>query len=46
MLSGGIALIYGIIVDDRARITMNILDSLTVNYGTVSYVNQGPFSPD
>ncbi len=46
MLSGGIALIYGFIVDDRTRITMNILDSPTVNYGTVMYVNQGLFSPD
>ena len=46
MSSGGIALIYGFIVDDRIRITMNILDSPTVNYGTVFYVNLGHFSPD
>jgi hypothetical protein len=46
MLLGGIALLYGFIVDDRTRITMNILDSPTANYGNVLYVNQGPFSPD
>ena len=46
MLSGGIAPIYGVVVNDRTWITKNILDSPTVNYGTVLYVNQGPFSPD
>ena len=45
MLSRGIALIYGFIVDDRTRITMNILVSPIVNYGTILYVNQGPFRP-
>jgi len=39
--SGGIALIYGFIVDDRTWITMDILDFANVKFGTVLYENQG-----
>ena len=44
--SGGIAPIYGVIVNDRTWKTKNIFDSPTINHGTILYVNQRPFSPD